>query len=317
MALWVYDWETMYNLAEVSFLSYENDECHTFKIDDDTGENDREALIKFIKGQTLVGYNNKTFDDIVTNFVVRHSDATALELHRLASKIINGQKDEGFNLYKELQPYLKSDLYKSIDLMRLLFSKKLRVGLKELECSLHHDNVEELPYAYDKVLTSEEKQQVIEYNINDCRATKLVLQKSMEALQLRRWMMKTYGIDAYSMDGVNGGVKILEILYEKQIGNSDFKKETSMREYIHIKDIILPQVKFKTKAFKEVLKVYQNHTWYSKHFDENLSEDSKLKYEPLIGDFRFKFSLGGLHGFTQPGIWESNDEYEVMSIDVK
>ena len=316
MALWVYDWETMLNIAEVSFLSFDSDEYHTFIIDDDTGRNDRKEITEFIRGQTLVGYNSKTFDDIITNFVVKHSDVTAKELHRLAAKIIGGQKEEGFNVYREFGPYMNSDLYKSIDLMRLLFSKKLRVGLKELECSLHHDNVEELPFDHNKYLSSEEKEQVISYNVNDCRATKLVLQKSIEALQLRRWMMREYGIDAYSMDGVNGGVKILEVLYEKLVGSSAFKKQTTVREYIYIRDIILPQVKFKTKSFNKVLKVYQDHIWYSKDFDETLSEDSKLTYEPLIANFRFKFSLGGLHGFTQAKTWESNDEYEIWSVDV-
>lgn len=316
MALWVYDWETMTNLAEVSFLSYDTDECHTFLIDDDTGQNDRKELVEFVKGQTLVGYNNKTFDDIVTNFVIRHADVTAFELKRLAHRIIQGQKDESFNIYKEFAPYLTSDLYKSIDLMRLLFSKKLRVGLKELECSLHHDNVEELPFNHDHVLSQKEKEQVIAYNVNDCRATKLVLQKSMEALQLRRWMYKEYGVDAYSMDSVNGGVKILELTYEKLAGSASFKDKRSFRDWIAIKDVILPQVKFDTPEFQAVLKVYENHIWYSKHFDEELFEDSKLSYEPLINGFKFKFSLGGLHGYTQAKIWESDEEYEIYSVDV-
>lgn len=317
MGLWIYDWETSPNIAEVSFLSYNDDTCRTFIIDDDTGENDRSELVEFVKGQTLVGYNNLTFDDIVLNFVIRHADVTAKELSSLANRIITGQRQEGFNVYKEFAPYIRSNLYNSIDLMRLLFSKKLRVGLKELQCSLQYENVQEFDCSFDKILTAEEKVRLVAYNINDCKATKLVLQKSMEALQLRRWMQKEYGIDAFSMDSVNGGVKILEILYERISGDSSFKKKITRREWVKIKDIILPLVRFKTDAFNDVLKVYQNHIWYSSHFDQELFEDSKLMHEPLIGDFRFKFSLGGIHGYTQPGIWESNDEYEVMSVDVK
>jgi len=316
MALWVFDFETMINICEVSFLSFDEDSCHTFRLDDDTGENEIEELRKFVKGQTLVGYNNKTFDDIILNFWLRHKDCTAQEIQRLAQRIITGQKDEGFNIYKELGIYMNSDDFKTIDLMRLLFSKKLRVGLKELECSLQHDNVEEFECPFDKVLTTDEKEKLIAYNINDCRATKLVLQKSIEALQLRRWMLKEYGIDAFSMDGVNGGVKILEMLYERETGDSSFKKRITRREFVHIKDIILPAVKFKTKEFQDVLKIYQDHIWYSSHYDEELFEDSKLKFEPVINGFKFKFSLGGLHGETRSGIWESDDEYDLMSVDV-
>lgn len=315
MGLWVYDWETLPNIAEVSFLSYEGDELHTFVIDDDTGQNDRVELTEFVKGQTIVGYNNKTFDDIITNFVIKNPKVKAYDLYKVTQRIIGGQKKDDFNIYKEFSGYMKHESYWSIDLMRLLFSKKLRVGLKELECSLQHDNVQDFEI-FDRPLTPEEKVELIAYNINDCRATKLVLQKSMEALQLRRWMQKEYGIDAFSMDGVNGGVKILEIMYERATGDNAFKKQVTMREWVHIKDIILPQVKFETPEFNAVLDVYKKHTWYSSHFDEDLFEDSKLKFEPLMHGFKFKFSLGGLHGFTQPGMWESNDEYEVMSVDV-
>lgn len=316
MALWVYDFETMVNLCEVTFLAFDTDDCHTFLIDDDTKQNDRKKLIEFVKNQTLVGYNNKTFDDIILNYIIKHDDITANELHKVANKIINGQKEEDFNVYKVFQPYLNNNSYWSIDLMRLLFSKKLRVGLKELECSLQHDNVEELPIAYDKYLTEEDKEKVIAYNINDCKATKLVLQKSIEALQLRRWMKNEYGIDAFSMDGVNGGVKILEVMYAQEIGNRNFYDLRTNREWVHIKDIILPFVKFDTPEFNQVLKVYQNHTWYSAHYDEQLFEDSALSLEPIINQFKFKFSLGGLHGDTKGGIWESNDEYDLISVDV-
>src|SRR5690606_19641726 len=82
------------------------------------------------------------------------------------------------------------------------------------------------------------------------------------------------------------------------------------------RDIILPLVEFETVEFNRVLDAYKGHTWYSKHFDEDLFEDSKFKLEPVINGFKFKFSLGGIHGDTRAKAWESNDEYEVVSIDV-
>lgn len=314
--LYVYDWESMKDYAEVSFLHYDDNELHTFVFDDDTGQCDRNELLEFVKGKTLVGYNNLTFDNILTNYVIKHKNVNASQLQNITHRIINGQKNKEFNIYKEFKDYIYPELYDSIDLMRLLFSKKLRVSLKELECSLNYENVQEFSYPYDQKLTKDVKKALIEYNINDCKATKLVLQKSIKALQLRRWMQTEYGLDAFNLDSVNGGVKILEVLYEKEIGSAEFKKQRTLRERIDIKDIILPQIKFETKAFQSVLNLYRKHTWFSKHFDEELFEDSKFKEEPLINGFRFKFSLGGLHGFTQPGIWKSDDEYEILSIDV-
>ena len=58
--LWIYDVETMINMFEVTFLSYDTDEYYTFIIDENN--NDRNKIIKFVKDKMLIGYNNKTFD---------------------------------------------------------------------------------------------------------------------------------------------------------------------------------------------------------------------------------------------------------------
>lgn len=315
MKLYVFDWETYKNFGCVSFLEYDTDERVTFIFDENV--NQRKELLAFIKEKkVLVGYNSVSFDNVILNYVMDNPRVNSADIYAIAQKIISLQRRDDGSYYREFKQYLKSDKYFPIDLIRLLFSKKLRVGLKELECSLNHHNVEELPYPFDSVLTEEQKQKVISYNINDCEATKLVLQKSMEALKLRKWMHKEYGVDAYSLDGVNGGVKILELLYAKEVKNNLFKEDRTVRESINIKDIILPIIQFETPEFNKVLNMYKKHIWYNKDYDEDAAEDNKFKYEPVINGFGFKFSLGGLHGNTKSKIWESNDEYEIMSVDV-
>lgn len=311
--LWVYDEEVYPNYFLCSFMAYKDGEVKSFVID--SSNNDRKELVEFIKDKILVGYNSLTYDNILLNHIVRH-EMTSKELYYVSQRIINGQNIPDFNIYQEFKGYMNTDLYESIDLMRMLFSKKLRVSLKELECSLNHHNVQELPYPFDVELNEEQKQKVKEYNINDLEATLLVLKKSLDALKLRRWMKKTYDIDAFSMDGVNGGVKILELLYEKEVGNRAFTKERTFRDWVNMEDIILPIVEFETDSFKNVLNAYKRHTWYSNHYDERLFRDNKFKVEPNINGIGFKFSLGGMHTATQSRIWESNDEYEILSIDV-
>lgn len=314
--LWIFDWETYPCFAEVTFLSYKDNEIVTFIIDDETMQNDQSLIIEFIKGKLLVGYNNKTFDDIILNYLIRTKEVCAHDIFKIVQKIISSQNDKTFNFYQEFKQYLKNDSYSSIDLMRLLFSKKLRVSLKELECSLNYENVQELPFDLNEHLDIQKKQEIIEYNINDCKATKLVLEKSLKKLKLRRWIKETYEIDTFSLDGVNGGVKILEVLYERKIGNRDFKEQRTNREFINLKDCILPFIEFKTKSFNDILEKYKQHTWYSKDFDERKNIDNKFKLMPVINNFEFKFSLGGLHGSTQSKIWESNEEYEILAYDV-
>lgn len=313
--IWIYDVETYPNFFCVTFLAYKGDKHHTFVIDNK--RNDSKALIKFVDNIRLVGYNNKTFDNIHTNFILKNGGATAKQLYDITQRIISLQRKDTLDFYREFNDYLNSDRYRSLDLMRMLFSKKLRVSLKELECSLQHDNVEELPYPFDTYLDEQQKQKVIEYNLNDCIATKKVLKKSVEQIHIRNWMKEQYGFDATNLDSVNAGVKILEVEYSKRTGVKDLKKRGGTnRDFVKIKDVILPIIEFETEDFNRVLKGYKSHIWYSKDYNLKKNEDQKFLLEPIINNFKFKFSLGGLHGYTQAGIWESNDKFDLLSIDV-
>ena len=55
-----------------------------------------------------------------------------------------------------------------------------------------------------------------------------------------------------------------------------------------------------------------------KYFDKKENKDkwTKFSYEPEIKNNIFKYGLGGLHFDTKCKSWYSNDEYDVLSIDV-
>lgn len=315
-APWIFDFETYRNLCCVTFLSLDNDETKVFVID--KNRHDAEEIAKFVKSKTLIGYNSKTFDNIILNYIIKNPKASSEEIARVSSKIISTQSSiKPMEFYSLFRDYLRNDDYRGIDLMRMLFSKKLRVGLKELECSLNFKNVEELPYPFDAILEEDQKQRVILYNYNDCEATKLVLQSSLDAIKLRKWTKDNFGVDGYSLDGVNLGVKILEKKLAERLGNNDFSKTSTTRRSVEIKDIIYPFVKFQTKDFQQILKNYQKLKVY-KYFDKEANREkwSKYKAEPQIGPYIYKYGLGGLHFDTKCKAWYSSDEFEVLSVDV-
>jgi hypothetical protein len=319
---YVYDVETYRNYFCLSARSLTDDEIVQFVIDKDC--NDAKKIIAFFKDIYAIGYNNKTFDDIVINFIYKHPNCKAIDLWKLAGDIIGSQKKDDFNFYKEFKPYLKNDNYTSIDLMRLLFSKKLRVGLKELECSLNHPNVEELPYDISIDLDDEQKAKVLSYNVNDIEATHRVYKSSIKDLQLRQWVLKNYNVDGYNLDGVNLGMKIFERIMVDIIGNDDFTKGRTHRKEIVVKDILVPCLKFETPEFQTVLDRYQNLVVDKSEAEEALSTDddgddiervAKFKWEPVIFGHRFKFGIGGLHKDVLKGCWKTDETHRVVSVD--
>lgn len=342
---WIYDVETMYNFFCLSAIKLNSDEVVQFVIDDDTGRNDREEIMKFFRDIYVIGYNNHKFDDIVVNFIIKTPETTANLLNQLATRMIECQRtvDGERALYENFGRWMGTlnDRYTSLDLIRLLFSKKLRTGLKELECSLNHDNVEELPYKPTDILTAEQKQKVLEYNVNDIRATKLVLQNSKEAIRLRQWVEANFGIKTYSMDGVALGMKIFEELLKKKLGgNESFVHHKTVRPEVHVSDILSPCIEFRTPEFQAVHKRYKNLVISRKDAEEELSledeeevevdslkeevdpEDQKevtrkFKWLPKLFRHRFKYGIGGLHKDVLKGVWRTDDQYRTVSVDVR
>lgn len=313
---WIGDAESYPNFFCCTLLALRTEETKVFVIDNN--RNDREELIKGFKDIYFIGFNNKGYDNLVINYIMANPKITSEDIFIFSDTIIKEQRKDNFKeYYLRYGKFMSNPDYKYIDLMRMLFSKKLRVSLKELECSLNFKNVEELPYPIGSTLTEEQKRRVIEYNYNDCEATKLVAQKSLPDIKLRKWTHQNFGVEGYSLDGVNLGVKILEKKLSEKLGNNDFLKTSTKRKNVRIGEIIYPFIKFDTPEFKEVLKQYRHLELY-KYYDKKLQKEkwTPFKYEALIGPYLYKFGLGGLHFETQNKAWFSNDEYEVLSIDV-
>lgn len=313
---YIYDIESYGNFFCCTFLPLRSDKSKLFIIDDK--RSDATQLIQAVKKKYLIGYNNKSYDNIVINYIIKNPNVTAEQIFAFQSEVIALQnKGNQKDFYIKFGHYIYNDDYKSIDLMRMLFSKKLRVGLKELECSLNFKNVEELPYPIGSILTEEQKNRVAQYNLNDCEATKEVANKSLKDIKLRKWTEERFGVDCYSLDGVNLGVKILERKLAEKLGNSDFTKTNTNRKTVDVKDVIYPFIKFETPEFNEVLKTFNNLKCY-KYFDKKLNKLrwNKIKYEPQIGDYKFKYGIGGLHFETRTKSWHSSNDYEVLSVDV-
>lgn len=313
---YVYDIETYPNFFCCTLLSLTTDEYHVFIIDKNNCDSER--IKKFFKNIWVIGYNNLTYDNLMINYIIKNDKVTPEQLNNFSNEIITFQNKSKGSIFKEYSYYIHNDEYKSIDLMRLLFSKKLRVGLKELECSMNHEHVEELPHHFTKTLTEDEKMDVLSYNMNDCIATKKLAIECMPAIKLRHWTLKNFKVEGYSLDGVNLGTKILEERLALRVGNKDFAKQKTERESVSVKKIIYPHIKFETKEFNEVLNRYKKLT-IKRFFDEEKNKKiwTKFKYEPIIRGYQFKFGVGGLHFNTQSKAWISDKNSSIYSIDVE
>ena len=90
----------------------------------------------------------------------------------------------------------------------------------------------------------------------------------------------------------------------------EVKKLRTFRSIINVKDLILDYVKFDTAEFNNLLEKFT-----TVQINPNYTKGG-FKHSVIYKGVKTDFGLGGAHGATKPGVYESNTERVIMSSDV-
>lgn len=307
----VFDVEIFSNIFHTVIYNTETKELHKFEVSE--RKNQIQELCEFFlsKDVYFVGYNSIHFDNVIINYCIDffyNSDYSANTICRsLAnlSKCIIYEDDE--TRWKE---WKFANNFKQLDLLTMLYSKQLRVALKEMQVTMHYPNVQEYVCDWSKPLSIENIDDMIDYNINDVMSTTRLLELSKEDILLRINIEDEYNIQCLSKDGVGIGVEILKQRYLAATGMSwwDLKDLRSPMEIIPLKDVILPVISFKSKILNNLLtkmkslKVTAGRKGWNKKF--------------LFHNRVISIGVGGLHSINTPEIILPNDDELLLDADV-
>lgn len=259
-------------------------------------------LFKQIRNNTIgkyifVGYNCIHYDNPIINYVIaNYSELVSLpyfeickRLHELSNEIVDS--GDGFQAWHKWK-YLK--FFKTLDLLTMLYSSKLRVGLKEMQVTMQYDNVYEYEGDFNQYLPTSEIDKMAMYNVNDVDSTEELLYRCKEDIELRLAIEDEYGIEVLNKDGVNIGMEIIKHKYLEKTGLQwkDIKDLRSPCDIIDLNQVILPCIQFKTPILQELLtelkqlKVSPGRKGFEKHF--------------LLDDIECVMGVGGLHSKNNP-----------------
>ena len=311
----VYDIEVFPNVFSCTCKDTETNELKVFELSH--RKFDLENMVTYFLDKSLLfaGYNNHHYDDVVMNYIIDYASKLALlpigrvcdSLFNLSQTIV--QSEEGDILSFKKWKYAR--LFESIDILTLMFSSKLRVGLKEMQLTMHYPNVLEYRGDFNKPLPIEEIDEMLSYNINDVESTYTLLNQLKKDIDLRVWIEEEYGINAYSMDSVKFGETLLakKVCEQMHISYSELKEMRSPMDYIPLKDVILPVISYKNPILKQVLEEMKEQVVYSK---ERKGYEKKF----VLSGTRFSVGVGGIHSLNNPEIFvPKNDEF-VGHLDV-
>lgn len=138
-------WFDIEVFIENSFVVFKNHARETVKI----YHNNFEGLLDFIKGKTLVGFNNYFYDDHILTAMI--NQWTPYQIKQLNDRIISGEKLK--NIHSAI---VSLDCFQEIDVSR--------PGLKKIEANFGKMIKEsDVDFTIDRKLTEEELQESITY----------------------------------------------------------------------------------------------------------------------------------------------------------
>ena len=302
--------------------------------------NQLEEMIDFITenfDKFFVGYNCDGYDEPILRAIVQkwHEGACTEWYEPMMwmeiTDFIKKKSDEIIG-QERIWHKPKDRLFATIDLMTMLFSSALRVGLKPLQVSMCYPNVEEMNINWNDWVTNETLDTIITYNHNDLGSTEYLLKMLKSDLSLRLGIKKNYEIECLSKDGVGVGVDIFTKYICEDLGlqyPSHLKNFRKNLDVIYVKDLILPHIHFKTSSFQKVLDDFKSMVLDEsgtivafrgkriiKGDGRGIKDKKSVEIIGTMGKMSHSFGLGGCHSCSVPSIFESDDEYDVIDCDV-
>lgn len=311
----VYDIEVFPNVFTCTVKNSETKQYQTFEISERA--NHLTDVVRFFRLNTglLCGYNNKNYDDVVINYIIDLYDKLRYKsylhicqsLYNLSQYIIETED----TLDSKLKQWKYAKFFDSMDLLRMLFSSKLRVGLKEMQVTMHYKNVQEFSGDFSRFLSVDRIDEMIKYNINDVESTETLLNRCKKDIDLRIFIEDEYGIPCLSMDSVKFGETLLAKRYCEAIGISKKQLEemSSPMDYVPLKDVILPIIQYKNSILQNVLREMKEQIVYTK---ERKGYEKKF----VLSDTLFSVGVGGIHSINTPEIFVPKDDEYIGHLDV-
>lgn len=331
-AVFVFDIEVFQNIFHCSVKDTETNTIYKFEISE--RKNQLRELVKFFKQVNkyitwgeyytttrqiesniiFCGYNNLHYDNPIINYIIEYEDT--LMNHNVfticssifnLSKTITTSKEDNIDAWKHWKYQIWFDTF---DILTMLYSNKLRVGLKEIQVTMQYPNVQEFVCDWTKPLPLEDFDSMIDYNINDIESTSELLNRCKDAVDLRIAIEDEYGVRVLSKDGVNIGMKILTQKYLEKTGLTwwDIEGLRSPMDYIPLKDVILPFIKYDSTILNRVLEDMKSQ----------IVSPGRKGYENnfVFAGLRYTVGVGGIHSKNDPEIIIPKDDEMLIDIDV-
>lgn len=313
----VYDIEVFPNVFSCTLKNTESGDIYTWELSE--RKNQLADMVDYFTQKIYIfaGYNNHHYDDVIMNYIIEYAEGlnsspvlrSTDSIFNLSNVIVTSE-DGDVSRYKQ---WKYAHYFESFDILTMMFSSKLRVGLKEMQLTMHYPNVLEYEGDFRQHLKKEDIDKMLFYNVNDVRSTSELLDilYNRGEVDLRLFLEQEYGFNALSMDSVKFGETLLlrECSNAMGISTYELKDMRSPMDYIPLKDVILPVISYKSKILQDVLEDMKKQIVYSK-------ERKGYEKQFVLSNTRFSVGVGGIHSLNDPEIFVPKEDEYIGHLDV-
>ncbi len=308
----VYDIETYSNYCLIVFKDIDSGKYSIFEYGEDPESNIK--LVLFLKNKpTLVGFNNLGFDAQVVEFILTNSTVTGAQIYKFVQTRIIGS---------EFPPVYETDLSTvNVDLYKIWHfnNNAKRTSLKWLEFFFRENKIEDLPYDHTKkITTAANKVKIIDYCKFDVDKTHNFLIVSKEVVRDRYNYSQKYNDPTFmNLPDPSIGERLFlkDLATHLRVTEKHLKAQRTKRSNVVVKDIIFPYVQFSTPEFNKLYKFFNGITIVP-DTEGDIVLKSNFDYNLTHNGLQIFYGVGGIHACVKPGVYTSNDEYDIEDIDV-
>ncbi|MGL4250609.1 MAG: hypothetical protein ACRCR1_08215, partial [Aeromonas sp.] len=311
---WGWDIETYPNCFTATWIHAATGLTVVHEISD--RRNDWTQLVEFVNGLGRsgargVGFNNLAFDYPVLHWIVRNVGCTVAGIYQHAMSIIKSDNKFGSMIWDSDMIFPQIDLYKICH-----FDNKAKsTSLKALEIVMRSRNVRDLPFPVGTMLNDAQKDVLLSYNKHDVNETLKFMVRCLDQIHFREQLTSQHDRNFMNHNDTKVGKDYFIMELEKAgiecfiRGAGGRAPKQTVRHSINLGDVIFPYVRFERPEFQRVLDFFRNTTITQ-------TKGTFADLSATIDGFQFDFGTGGIHGSVESQVVSSDDECQIVDIDV-
>jgi len=301
----IYDCEVFKNFFHVAFINAEGKVASVEMRDD--AKLDVSRLARLMRSDTVLGFNNKSYDDIMVAAALENRSCA--ELKALSNLIIMSNlpswriaQDKGIQTPKG---------WDTIDIIDVIPGQ---ASLKIYGARIGQAKLQDLPYPHDATLTPDQMDEVARYCVNDLRVTKALADKIAPQLALRFDMGEQYGVDLRSKSDAQIAETVLKSEIEALSNGRLHPPKMADGAIVRYHDPKI--VSFDDPSITAIFERICAHSFTlsgngSVQMPEWLSQ-TKIK----IGKAEYQMGIGGLHSTEKGHGVKAGADYDLFELDV-